>query len=72
MNENVFSITCRQSELIERRMEVELHLSIICKLMAKYGIYSSLSEIKAKLDGEILYINHSLINDGQNDKRRIE
>jgi hypothetical protein len=39
--------------------------------MAKYGIDSSLSEIKAKMEGEILDINHSFINEEQNDERRI-
>ena len=71
MNQNGFGITCKQRELVERRMDIESHLSIVCKLMAKYGIDSSLSEIKAKLEGEILDINHSLINDEQDDKRRI-
>jgi hypothetical protein len=71
MNQNGFGITCKQKELVERRMDIESHLSIVCKLMAKYGIDSSLSEIKAKMEGEILDINHSLINDEQNDKRRI-
>ena len=71
MNQNGFVITSKQRELVERRMDIESHLSIVCKLMAKYGIDSSLSEIKAKLEGEILDINHSLTNDEQNDKRRI-
>ena len=69
MNQNGFGITCKQRELIERRMDIESHLSIVCKLMAKYGIDSSLPEIKAKLEGEILYINHSLVNDGQENKQ---
>lgn len=42
MNQNGFGITCKQLELIERRMDIESHLSIVCKLMAKYGIDSSL------------------------------
>jgi hypothetical protein len=67
MNGYVFKITGRQRELLERRMDIESHLSIVCKLMAKYGINSSLSEIRAKLEKEILDINHSLINDEQND-----
>lgn len=71
MNQNGFGITSKQRELVERRMDIESHLSIVCKLMAKYGIDSSLSEIKAKMEGEILDINHSLINEEQNDKRRI-
>ena len=69
MNKKVFSITQKQSDLIGRRMEVELCLSIVYKLAAKYGINSSLPEIKAKLEGEIIDINHSLINDGQEDKQ---
>jgi hypothetical protein len=71
MNQNGFGITCKQRELIERRMDIESYLSMVCKLMAKYGIDSSLSEIRAKLEKEILNINHSLINDEQNDKRTI-
>lgn len=71
MNGYVFKISSRQRELLERRMDIELCLSIVCKLMAKYGIDSSLSEIKAKPEGEILDINHSLINDEQNDNRTI-
>jgi hypothetical protein len=67
MNQNGFGITCKQRELVERRMDNESHLSIVCKLIAKYGINSSLSEVRAKLEKEILDINHSLINDEQND-----
>ena len=69
MNQNGFGITCKQRELIERRMDIESHLLIVCKLMAKYGIDSSLPEIKAKLEGEIIDINHSLVNDGQENKK---
>ena len=36
-------------EDLERRMGIESHLSIVCKLMAKYGNDFSLAEIKTKL-----------------------
>ena len=62
MNQNGFSITCKQREQVERRMAIESYLSMVYKLMTKYGIDSSLSEIKAKLEGEIIDINHSLMD----------
>lgn len=71
MNQNGFGITCKERELIERRMDIESHLSIVCKLMAKYGIDFSLAEIKTKLEGEIQYINNQLLKEYKNDKRRI-
>ena len=63
MNENVFSIACRQSELIERRMEIESFLSSAQMLMVKYGSDFSLAEIKTKLEEEIQNINNQLIKE---------
>ena len=72
MNQNGFGITCKQRELVERRIDIESHLSIVCKLMAKYGNDFSLAEIKTKLEGEIQYINNQLLKEYKNDKGRIE
>ena len=72
MNQNGLGITCKQRELVERRIDIESHLSIVCKLMAKYGNDFSLAEIKTKLEGEIQYINNQLLKEYKNDKGRIE
>jgi hypothetical protein len=72
MNQNGFGITCKQRELFERRMDIESYLSIVCKLMAKYGNDFSLAEIKTKLEEENQNINNQLIKEYKNDKRRIE
>ncbi len=72
MNEDVFSITCKERELFESRTDIKSLLSSVQRLIVKYGNDFSLAEIKTKLEGEIQYINNQLLKEYKNDKGRIE
>lgn len=58
-----YSISCKESELINKRNCVESDLEAVRKIGTKYGSSLTLDEIVEKMKAEVELINEQLINE---------
>ena len=58
-----YSISCKESELINKLNRVESDLESVRKIGAKYGSSLTLDEIVEKMKAEVELINEQLINE---------